>query len=261
MKRKITFLIAALFALTLITQSFSAMGQTRTEAVYKQTTFNSTNNSANVNDYTSTWYNTTSGFRVDIANANNSNNSWEYIKMGRQKYASTGTIITTSTIDLPVKSVTLNIGGITTDGVTSIKLYTKNGSADWSEVGSFSKETGNKSVTITTPTANLKYKIEAVCVAKSNGSLRIDGVKFNVEQYTVSYDNGGGSGTHDSENKFRGEEIALPASNTFTPPTGCSFVRWDVTETTSGNPVAVANNKFTMPNANVTVTAVWSSGC
>lgn len=57
-----------------------------------------------------------------------------------------------------------------------------------------------------------------------------------------------------------GDEVTL-LTNTFTAPDGKEFDEWVVTETVSGDPVAVSEGKFTMPAAAVTVTATWKSAC
>ena len=79
------------------------------EEVYKETIFSSSNNSGNISNYSSSWSNTTNGFKVNITNANNNNNQWNYIKIGSKNNASTGTIITASFIDKKITKVSLNI--------------------------------------------------------------------------------------------------------------------------------------------------------
>ena len=142
------------------------------EEVYKETIFSSSNNSGNISNYSSSWSNTTNGFKVNITNANNNNNQWNYIKIGSKNNASTGTIITASFIDKKITKVSLNIGAIVTNEVTSIKLYKSTNGSTWVEIGSFSKSTGWQNVVISDANqgTNLYYKIEAVCTkASKNG--------------------------------------------------------------------------------------------
>lgn len=77
-------------------------------------------------------------------------------------------------------------------------------------------------------------------------------------KYAITFDgNGNTGGTAPSaiSNKYAGTEITLPACNY--KKSGYSFSHWTVAETDSKNPVTVANNKFNMPAAAVTITAQW----
>ena len=76
--------------------------------------------------------------------------------------------------------------------------------------------------------------------------------------FAVTYDNNGGDGTMTDSNSpyAEGAEVTL-LDNTFTAPSGYAWSAWAVTETVSGNPVAVSEGKFTMPGVAVTVTAQW----
>ena len=77
-------------------------------------------------------------------------------------------------------------------------------------------------------------------------------------KYAITFDgNGNTGGTAPSaiSNKYAGTEITLPACNY--KKSGYSFTNWSVAETESGDAVAVANNKFTMPAAAVTIKAQW----
>lgn len=149
------------------------------EAIYKTAKFGSSYNSKSVGGYTETWYATYNGFRVDLANFNNNNNNWSYVKCGRSSGASTGTITTNETIDKPVTKVVLTIDAITAAKVTSITLYTSSNKSTWTSAGTFDKSTGSKTVSISSPTANLYYKIEAVCTqGSSNGLVTISQIDY-----------------------------------------------------------------------------------
>lgn len=149
------------------------------EAIYKTAKFGSSYNSKSVGGYTETWYATYNGFRVDLANFNNNNNNWSYVKCGRSSGASTGTITTNATIDKPVTKVVLTIDAITAAKVTSITLYTSSNKSTWTSAGTFDKSTGSKTVSISSPTANLYYKIEAVCKqGSSNGLVTISQIDY-----------------------------------------------------------------------------------
>ncbi len=188
MKQKFTFLIAAaVMLLAILLQPVRLWGQTKTgetEEVYKQTIFSSSNNSQKINSYENEWYNTTNGFRVNIVNANNNNNGWGgHIRMGSKSKALTGTLITNAAIDQAITSVDLVINAITTSKITSISLYTSTDGSTWGDaVGTFAKATGTKTVTLSSPTANLYYKIEVVCGTggSSNGFIEISQINFNA---------------------------------------------------------------------------------
>lgn len=146
---------------------------------YKTALFGSQYNSAGVSSYTNDWYSTTEGFKVDIVNANNNNNSWSYIKMGNKNNASTGSIATNAVIDKPIGKVTLTVDAITATYVTSVTLLSSDDGSNWDTEGTFDKSTGAKSVTIANPSASLYYKIVVVCSkADGNGPISISKVEF-----------------------------------------------------------------------------------
>ena len=74
--------------------------------------------------------------------------------------------------------------------------------------------------------------------------------------YTVSFNNGGGTGSKADEPVNAGAEYTLPAADTFTAPTNKEFDKWSVTIGT--NPAVDKNpNDKIIVTANTTVTAVW----
>ena len=81
--KKITLLLSAML--------FSMMSFAQ-DVAYKTALFGANYNSKKISSYTDTWTATNDGFTVTIVNANNNNNGWEYIKMGRKNYASVGSI-------------------------------------------------------------------------------------------------------------------------------------------------------------------------
>ena len=169
------------------------------DEVYKTAKFGSLYNSQATQSYSgNSWYSTNDDFRVDITNANNNQNGWSYIKIGGKNGAYTGTITTHEVIDEPITKVTLTIDGITLDKITSITLYTKTATGSYTSAGTFSKETGEQTVSLASPTANLFYKIEVVCAkGSSNGLITISQVDFYksnapvVPTYEITWNNGG----------------------------------------------------------------------
>lgn len=146
-------------------------------------TWNSTNNSASVNNYTSSWSVTADGLTCNMQNWNNNQNGWSYVKAGRKNYASVATIITPSAIKEAIRTVTITIDAVTAEKINSIKLYVSNSTTfgDTAE-GSFTVATGAKSVVISSPAANKYYKLEFDCASgSSNGLITVSQLVFTTE--------------------------------------------------------------------------------
>ncbi|MCH5152080.1 MAG: hypothetical protein J1F65_05440 [Clostridiales bacterium] len=143
--------------------------------------FNSTNNSGSVSSYTNNWYVTCNGFKWNIANCNNNNNGWDYIKAGSKSAASVASITTDKAMPETITKVCLTIDAITASSINSIKLYVSS-SSDFTGVtaeGTFTKAKGTQEITISNPQPNLYYKIEIDCAkASSNGTITISGVSY-----------------------------------------------------------------------------------
>ena len=168
--KKLTLLLATML---LSAMSFAA------DEVYKTALFGSSYNSKSVQDYTSTWSATNDGFTVDIANANNNKNGWEYIKMGNKTAASVGRITTQVAIDEAITKVVLNIDAVTAKSINSVKLKTSTDKNTWTEAGSFTVATGKQAVVLANPTANLYYQVVADCQkGSSNGLITISKVEY-----------------------------------------------------------------------------------
>lgn len=144
---------------------------------------NSSNNGLTSNQYVSTWTAKSGTFSLSISNFNNNNwqNSWTFIKCGRKNNASVATIITDSAIPEAIKTVKITIDGLTVSRINSIKLYSGANGSSWTEEGSFTAETGEKSVTIASPTANRYYKLEFDCASgSSNGLLTLSKIVYTT---------------------------------------------------------------------------------
>ena len=160
------------------------------EVVYKTALFGSSYNSQGVSSYSNSWTATNNGFTVNLANWNNNNNGWSYIRAGHKNTAYVGTITTAAAIDKAVTKIVVTIDAITAANVTSIKLYSGSAAdACTTEIGSFDKSTGNKTVTINTPTTNKFYKIAFDCIAKTTGCVQVSKIQY---YYDNSSDGGGG---------------------------------------------------------------------
>ena len=169
MKKLSFFLMAMLISLVSFAQ----------DAAYKTALFGASYNSKKISSYTDTWTATNDGFTVTIVNANNNNNDWNYIKMGRKNNASVGSITTQEAIDKPVSAVTLTIDALTASKINSLTLKTSTDGTTYTEAGTFSKAKGDQTVELTAPAANLYYQIVADCASgSSNGLITISKVQY-----------------------------------------------------------------------------------
>lgn len=175
--------------LCLVVGLSSAWGE---DAVYKTAFFGSSYNSKGVSSYTGTFSATNDGFTVDIANFNNNNNGWSYVKTGNKTNATVGTITTNAAIDKAITKVVVTIDAVTATSVNSIKLYSGTSSSSiTTEEGSFTAETGAQTVTISSPTADKYYKIAFDCKKGSSNGL----VTVSKVEYYVADDSGSGGET------------------------------------------------------------------
>ena len=139
------------------------------EEVYKTALFAEEYFGGNsVQAFTATpWTATNGDFSVSLVNfknrSNNTGNAWyPYIACGRNGQTQTSTISTTADIDAKVTKVVVTFDAMNADWVNSINLYTSSDGSNWgtAAVGSFEKVSGQQAVNLTTPTANLFYKVE-----------------------------------------------------------------------------------------------------
>ena len=179
--KKIYLIKTLLLLFALVAGSGSAWAE---DVVYKKLSFpddNSSNNGLTSNQYISTWTATSGADSWSISNFNNNNwaGSWTFIRCGRKNTASVATITTSAAIDKAITKVVVTIDAITTAKVNSIKLYTSSDNSSWTEAGSFDKATGAKEVALSSPTANLYYKIEFDCASGSgNGFVTVSKIEY-----------------------------------------------------------------------------------
>lgn len=267
MKKKFTILIAALMLLTLITQPTKAMGQTKTETVYKTALFGSSYNPNNSN-YTGSFDATNEGFTVTANHFNNNNNGWTntttglgQIKCGRKNYTSVASIETKAAIDQAITKVVVTIDAITTSKVNSIKLYTRGSSSDdWAESGTYTIASGNQEVNLSSPAANLFYKVEFDCASNTNnGFVTVSKVEYYYEGSSTAYTLSSavtptGAGNVSLVKTSLEEDETTTA--TATANTHFTFTSWSISgngaslTSTTTNPTTV-----TMGTENATVTA------
>ena len=141
--------------------------------------FGSSYNSKSVSAYTETWTATNQGFKVTLANWNNNQNQWAFIKAGRKNNASVATI-TTEQINEALTTVTMTVDAVTTAKINSLKLYVSSNSSFTSPaIYTASAAKGNVTFNISTPVANAYYKIEVDCASgSSNGLITVSKVVY-----------------------------------------------------------------------------------
>ena len=152
------------------------------ESVTYTALFGSSYNSKGISSYSNSWSATNNEFTVKLANWNNSNNQWEYIKAGSKSAASVATITTANAIAEAITTVTITIDAVTTSSINSITLYCGD-SADncTTSLGTFNIAKGDQSVKINTPASNQFYKISVDCKKASNGQIQVSKVVYTKE--------------------------------------------------------------------------------
>lgn len=154
------------------------------EEVYKTLTFTSTTMQTSVNTYTSTWNTKCDGDTWKIANANNNNKGWNYIRMGRKNYASVATISTAFAIDKAVTKVVMTVDSVTTTSINSLKLTvaTDSNFSNVVETVSATAKTGAVTFNISNPTPSAYYKITVDCKSASkNGIIQVSKVQYYAD--------------------------------------------------------------------------------
>lgn len=159
---------------------YRAPGQDQVEPVSYTIMFGSNYNSGNISAYDKSWSVTYNGFKCNLANWNNNNNGWNYVKAGSKKFASVATITTASPIPEEMLSVTMKVDAITTSMINSIKLYVStNSDFTGSETYNVTPKKGDLVFNITSPVKNAYYKIEVDCKqGSSNGLIQVSQVVF-----------------------------------------------------------------------------------
>ena len=156
-----------------------------TDMLYSQCLFGSSYGTNS--DYTSTWTTTNGSFSWSVANGNTNGSSWNLVKFGRNGKTSIGTVTTSAAYTVPITKVTVSISAITSSKINSIKLYTKTATGSWSEAGSFTKGTGDKTVELASPAANLLYKVEFDCASgSSNGLISVTAINYYIENVAIT---------------------------------------------------------------------------
>ena len=142
--------------------------------------FGANYNSAKISAYDKTWYATNNGFKCNLANWNNNNNGWSYVKAGSKNYASVATITTAAVVPEALTTVTMKVDAVTTNKINSLKLYVSS-DANFTTKDTYiaTAATGNVVFNISKPVANAYYKIEVDCAkGSSNGLITVSKVVY-----------------------------------------------------------------------------------
>ncbi len=230
---------------------------------YAQAIFNSNNNNKSVKDYKSSWTNTTNNFTWNLANFNNNNNGWEFVRCGSKKNASVATIQTNATVSVAISRVSITIDSINASYINSITLY--GGPSANTSLGTFTKASGVQTITIANPSANQKYKISFDCQKSTdNGTVQLSNVSLyekTNQKYTVTYNsNGAESGTvpTDATNYTDGASVTVAGNTGNLAKTGYIFNGWNTTADGTGTKYS-AGDTFNI-SENTTLYAEWLIG-
>lgn len=140
------------------------------------------NNEA-VNDYVSTWKNTSDNLKFTIANGNNYQGTWDYVKFGSKKVASKGTITTDSPFAEAIAESAITIDKVNDASINSIKLLVStsaNFTTDTTTSYDVNVAKGEQTTKIKTPVANAYYRYVIDCKKASNGSIQISKITFTT---------------------------------------------------------------------------------
>ncbi|MBQ7540159.1 MAG: InlB B-repeat-containing protein, partial [Bacteroidaceae bacterium] len=174
-----------LWLITMMLALFSS-GAWAEDELYSTCLFGGTHGTSN--NYTSTWTatNGTFSWSVSNGNTNGAKNGWNYVKFGRKSYTSIGIVQTSAAYTEAITKVDITIDNINASKINSITLYTSSNGSSWSSAGTFTKTTGTKTVSLSSPAANLYYKIEFDCASgSSNGLISVSKIEFYKEKAAI----------------------------------------------------------------------------
>ncbi len=237
------------------TMMVKAEGQN--QVAYKTLTFPDENKgSNNVGAYDKTWPAKKDGVTYTIENFNNNNwnNNWTYIKCGSKKADSVATILTDVAIDKPIEKVVLELGGISSENVNSIKMVVLNGDVAVQTITLAKPIVGDNEFLIAKPAANLKYKLIVDCKKSSNGIVQVNSLQFfeetvpAVESKVTSVELIAGTTFEKDQfkgNTFNAAGLSVKAhyEDSGIEPTDISLakVKWVLKEDLSGAPINFVN--------------------
>ena len=146
-----------------VTTAFAGTAQAE-DVLYKTALFGADYNSEAVRNFsTHNWTAVNDGFSVTLSGVRNhqaiGGDMWDNIAFGASNAASVGIVTTTAPVDKPLTKVVVTFSEIKPEYVNSFKLYTSPDYATWTEVGEFTQATGEQTVVLPNPAANLFYRV------------------------------------------------------------------------------------------------------
>ena len=220
--KKFTLLKSLFVAMVLSLFSFSAIAE---EVI--SNTFSSTTMQTSISAYDKTWDNV-SGTTLTLANFNNNQTKWAYVKCGRNGKASVATITTKSALAEKVTKVVVTIDAVTTDKINATYLEVATDAAFTQNVQktTVTIAKGNLTYTVATPSQNCFYRLTYDCAeGSSNGLVTISKVDFyyttegveNIEATAIVLDK-----TTLSIEQYKTAQLAT----TLTPANATTLVTW-----------------------------------
>lgn len=146
-------------------------------------TFGTSTNSKPVGGYTTSWEATCNDVTFSIANFNNNNNGWQFIRCGSKKAASVANIATKAAMTNAITKVVVTLDSVTVDSVNSIKLIVAS-DANFNNIvetvdGTVAQGEMTFNVAEANRAANLYYKVVFDCkVGGKNGFVQVSKVEF-----------------------------------------------------------------------------------
>lgn len=134
-------------------------------------------------NYTTTWTKTIGTYSWSIANFNNNNNGWDFIRCGRAKYNSVASITTSWAISEAISKVVVTVDsyvylvGCTSElQIASDENFTQNVQTIPGEMAK-----GDMTYNIPVPTENCYYRLVYTCPSNSNGYIQISKVIYTTD--------------------------------------------------------------------------------
>jgi len=247
MKKRFTFLIAALMLLTMMVLPWKAVGQTKAAG-----------------DEITAIANIVSGKTYYIKGVRSSNTY--YLKFTDATGSQSGTESSTTADAVPItftKIGNTNTYNLTTPNGYYIAPGTSNGKITVSDDAitvTASNQSGSK-IRLSITSGNNTWSIQKNTSGANFGGYKNTQTDITLIEaasgYTVTYDANGGTGTMtDTNSPYDEDDVVTLLTNTFTAPEGKMFGSWLVKDALD-NTITVTNNQFTMPASNVTVFAQW----